>query len=44
MTRHDDRIRYDRVDFGIVWEVIVSDLPPMIQAIDRYLNLDSERE
>ena len=44
MTRHDDRIRYDRVDFDIVWEIVKTDLPPMVEAIDRFLLSDPERE
>lgn len=28
---------YDRVDFDIVWEIVKSDLPPMIGTIERYL-------
>jgi len=34
---------YDRVDLDIVWEVVTSDLPPMIEAIGRYVHLESER-
>ena len=35
---------YDRVDFDIVWEVVVGDLPPMIEAIHRFLQRDSAGE
>ena len=35
---------YDRVDFDIVWEIVKTDLPPMVEAIDRFLLRDPERE
>ena len=34
---------YDRVDFDIVWEVVKTDLPPMLEAIDHFLLSDPQR-
>jgi uncharacterized protein with HEPN domain len=34
--------QYDAVDFGIVWQTITSDLPPLIRALEQIAEDDSE--
>ena len=36
-TRHRMVHGYDRIDYGIVWDTIADDFPPLVQALERAL-------
>ena len=36
-TRHRMVHGYDRIDYGVVWDTIAGDFPPLVQALERAL-------
>ena len=36
-TRHRVVHGYDRIDYGVVWDTIADDFPPLVQALERAL-------